>query len=245
MAVGPTLLLQSSASQRDPDRAVKAERAGKALLQPWCSHPCHKPLSLRGLEREAPPTPAPGGAAEAQGRGLDRRRRAGGTRSRGSHLLSPCLGEGEAGRVCLPHRGVPEGQSERRLPWSLSQPHLPQIVLPHPSACVHSQTLLGAREQGPVFICKETAIEEWNFSLSSCVSGKPSSSPPQPHRTIWVQVSGPGGRRRPPQEEPVLSQTPLSTWLPSPTPGSPSPAGQKNHPNLPWELGQAMQGRPT
>lgn len=193
MAVGPTLLLQSSASQRDPDRAVKAERAGKALLQPWCSHPCHKPLSLRGLEREAPPTPAPGGAAEAQSRGLDRRRRAGGTRSRGSHLLSPCLGEGEAGRVCLPHRGVPEGQSERRLPWSLSQPHLPQIILPHPSACVHSQTLLGAREQGPVFICKETAIEEWNFSLSSCVSGKPSSSPPQPHRTIWVQVSGPGG----------------------------------------------------
>lgn len=80
-----------------------------------------------------------------------------------------------------------------RLPWSLSQPHLPQIILPHPSACVHSQTLLGAREQGPVFICKETAIEEWNFSLSSCVSGKPSSSPPQPHRTIWVQVSGPGG----------------------------------------------------
>lgn len=116
-----------------------------------------------------------------------------GSESRGSHLLSPCLGEGEAGRVCLPHRGVPEGQSERRLPWSLSQPHLPQIVLPHPSACVHSQTLLGALEQGPVFICKETAIEEWNFSLSSCVSGKPSSSPPQPHRTIWVQVSGPGG----------------------------------------------------
>lgn len=243
MAVGPTLLLQSSASQRDPDRAVKAERAGKALLQPWCSHPCHKPLSLRGLEREAPPTPAPGGAAEAQG--LDRRRRAGGTRSRGSHLLSPCLGEGEAGRVCLPHRGVPEGQSERHLPSSVvpePAPPPPNHPAPPLSLCPLSD-LVGRAGAGSCFYLQGNrygGVELLPLFLRVGEAQLISTPASQDHLGSSLRA-----RRRPPQEEPVLSQTPLSTWLPSPTPGSPSPAGQKNHPNLPWELGQAMQGRPT
>lgn len=114
-----------------------------------------------------------------------------GGESRGSHLLYPYLGKGEARRVCLPHRGVPEGQPEWHLPWSLSQPHLPPNHPAPPLSLRLLSDLVGVG--GPVFICKETAVEEWGFSLSSWVSGKPSSSPPQPDRTSWAQVSGPGG----------------------------------------------------